>query len=605
MARDIRQSTTAGDEPETNGCVEGELGIMRGEARSILKSSRLPTTYWPLAIRAASESRFRSQLRGMGIPVAQPLPFGLKAYAHQKRWHRTSNWQSPKQLVTLLGPAAYMAMTSGGYYAELPNGRCILTTAVIVPTSSKSTQQRMESVADLGNQNQEAGHEGEACFEENLLDEEPLLPPSSPEILHDAITEVEVEPMQTAGLGERQRFPKTTGLTHRLHGKQTILHNEVAIPTVASLALRARGESEVAVAMKEGFLCDQWQQDLVWMLFQHQALSQVCQELVLDIQEGIERSWMGKVLEKAQSEVKVLEGRLKALQGVEQEQQEATAQVLQTKTVSMAEVKEHYKEWTEPFQEEYQTLIKTVIKPLSASQAREEIGTATKVQRVPGKLVATIKPPSKKRGRIVACGNYADQATSQTSASGLDTICIRAMVRVAADRRWSLTSTDVRQAFLNAPRVEKEGHLTLVDPPKLLQTMGITTRRLREDQWMKPTSWTMDYLWVGFTIFEIEKEEAPTTPLPSQAASSTRPTDPTTEGQVRAGERDDLSSRSLSYAPVVQNTSHGPILNVTVNLHGISSPVEVHHSTMTTADTAESDLDDYELVLEESNHDQH
>ena len=481
LSRDLRQSTTAGDEPQTNGRVECELGIIRGEARSILKSSRLPTTYWPLAIRAASESRFRSQLRGLGVPVAQPLPFGLKAYAHQKRWHRTSDWQSPKQLVTLLGPAADMTMTSGGYYAELPNGRCILTTAVIVPTSSKSTQQRLDSVADLGGQNQEdqrgemeAEREGEIWFDENIIEEEPLHNPHSPEILHEAITEVEVEPIQTAGLGERQRFPKTTGLTHRLHGKQTVLNTEVAIPTVASLALRTRGESEAAVAMKEGILCDQWQQDLVWMLFQHQSLSQVCQELVLDIQEGIERSWMGKVLEKAQSEVKVLEGRLKALQGVEQEQQEATAQVLQTKTVSMAEVKENYKEWTEPFQEEYQTLIKTVIKPLSASQAREEIGTATKVQRVPGKLVATVKPPSKKRGRIVACGNYADQATSETSASGLDTICIRAMVRVAADRGWSLTSTDVRKAFLNAPRVEKEGHLTLVDPPRLLQTMGIT-----------------------------------------------------------------------------------------------------------------------------------
>ena len=120
-------------------------------------------------------------------------------------------------------------------------------------------------------------------------------------------------------------------------------------------------------------------------------------------------------------------------------------------------------------------------------------------------------------------------------------------------------------------------------------------RRLREDEWMKPTTWTMDYLWVGFTIFEIEKDEAPTS-QPSQAASSMGPRDPTTEGQARTGDGDELSSRNLAYAPVMQNTSHGPIVNVTVNLHGISSPVDVHHSTMTSADTAESDLEDYELV---------
>ena len=263
--------------------------------------------------------------------------------------------------------------------------------------------------------------------------------------------------MQSSGVGEPQRFPKTHGLTHRLHGKQTVIPKSAAIPTIAYLALRARGEDEVDAEEEEFFreLGDQWQQDVGWMLFQHKALSQVCQELVLDIQEGIESVLTSGVLEKVQGEVRILEGRLKAIQGVEQEK-EAENQVLQTKTVSMMEVKEKYKEWIEPFDEEYQTLIKTVIKPLSASQAREEIGRAEKVQRVPGKLVATIKPPSKKRGRIVACGNYAEQATSETSASGLDTICIRAMVRIAADRKWSLTSTDVRKAFLNAPRLRRK-----------------------------------------------------------------------------------------------------------------------------------------------------
>ena len=488
LARDVRQSTTAGDEAATNGRVESELGVIRGEARSLLKSSGLAMSYWPMAVRAASEARFRSQLRAMGVPTVTPLPFGIKAYAHQKRWHRTSDWESPKQLVTLLGPAADMTMSSGGYYAELANGKFILTTAVIVPASSRTSRNLVESVADLPNLIQEVhrGESGEVQGEDDqqqrearaeldIFDDEAPGDFQPQGLLEEIVTELVVDPMQSSGVGEPQRFPKTHGLTHRLHGKQTVIPKSAAIPTIAYLALRARGEDEVDAEEEEFFreLGDQWQQDVGWMLFQHKALSQVCQELVLDIQEGIESVLTSGVLEKVQGEVRILEGRLKAIQGVEQEK-EAENQVLQTKTVSMMEVKEKYKEWIEPFDEEYQTLIKTVIKPLSASQAREEIGTAEKVQRVPGKLVATIKPPSKKRGRIVACGNYAEQATSETSASGLDTICIRAMVRIAADRKWSLTSTDVRKAFLNAPRVEKEGHLTLVDPPKLLQTMGIT-----------------------------------------------------------------------------------------------------------------------------------
>ena len=133
LARGARQTTTAGDEAATNERVESELGIVRGDARSLFKSSGLALSYWPLAIRATSEARFRSQLHGMGVPAATPIPFGIEAYAHQKRWHRTSDWESPKQMVTLLGPAADMTMSSGGYYAELANGKLILTTAVIVP----------------------------------------------------------------------------------------------------------------------------------------------------------------------------------------------------------------------------------------------------------------------------------------------------------------------------------------------------------------------------------------------------------------------------------------------------------------------------------------
>lgn len=160
----------------------------------------------------------------------------------------------------------------------------------------------------------------------------------------------------------------------------------------------------------------------MWMLFQQRALSQVAQELVLDIQEGIEGALMGSVLEKIQCETKILEGRLKAIQGIEQEQEvKEDSQVLQTKTVSMQEVKENYMDWKAPFQEEYETLKKTVIMPLSASEVRKEIGLATKVQRVPGKPVATVKPPFKRRGCIVACGNFAEQPTSETFASGLDT----------------------------------------------------------------------------------------------------------------------------------------------------------------------------------------
>ena len=53
--------------------------------------------------------------------------------ARQKPWHRTSAWEAPNIPVRLWGPASDLSLTSGGYYAEKSDGRCIRTTAIIVP----------------------------------------------------------------------------------------------------------------------------------------------------------------------------------------------------------------------------------------------------------------------------------------------------------------------------------------------------------------------------------------------------------------------------------------------------------------------------------------
>ena len=123
-------------------------------------------------------------------------------------------------------------------------------------------------------------------------------------------------------------------------------------------------------------------------------------------------------------------------------------------------------------------------------------------------------------------------------------------------------------------------------------------RRLREDQWKKPTTWMMDYLWVGFTIFEIEKDEAQQTPFTGHAASSVEPPVSTGDESRRTRDQDDSWLGRSSYAPAVQNTSHGPIVNVTVNVNSIPNPVEIRQSTTTRGEESGSDLDGYEMVFE-------
>ena len=262
-----------------------------------------------------------------------------------------------------------------------------------------------------------------------------------------------------------------------MHGKHTVLPDGQVAPALRQLVLRAGGESGDGKLSEEQAL---WLRNLKksvdesdkLTLLQHRALEEAVQQLISEVNEGIGAEWNGPIIKKVREEQRILEGYLKSVQACESEIIEQEA--LQTKTVAMQEVRNAYQEWTKPFQEEYNDLVKTVIQPLDATELKSILDGSSKVERVPGKMVATIKPPSKKRGRIVACGNFISHPPGETSASGLDCIALRAVLRKAAHENWGIASTDVRRAFLNAPRLEKGGGITLVDPPMLLQKMGIT-----------------------------------------------------------------------------------------------------------------------------------
>ena len=254
---------------------------------------------------------------------------------------------------------------------------------------------------------------------------------------NNIVVEVEMLPDQPSS--QFQRFPKTQRLTHRLHGKQTFSPSS---PALRLLNYDAGGEDVDPAELTSKEFREDLRCEVGMMLSQHRGLETVAKELVADFKEGIGEGTTDKVFDRVKKEMGRLEATLKTIQEVEQKLD--IEEVLQTKTISMQEVKENYKEWVEPFEEEYQTLVRTVIQPMSREQAQREMAGSTHVQRVPGKLVATVEPPFKKRGRIVVCGNFAGAATSETSASGLNTVCIRALIRVAADRNWSLV-------FINRP----------------------------------------------------------------------------------------------------------------------------------------------------------
>ena len=105
------------------------------------------------------------------------------------------------------------------------------------------------------------------------------------------------------------------------------------------------------------------------------------------------------------------------------------------------------------------------------------------------KAVATVKPPGKRKGRVVVCGNYAEEKAEDVSVGGICSMALRATVHTAAVRGWSIGTVDVKAAFLQAPRRDN-GKVAVVKPPNLVRQLGL----VGADEW-----WRVNCALYGFT----------------------------------------------------------------------------------------------------------
>ena len=207
--------------------------------------------------------------------------------------------------------------------------------------------------------------------------------------------------------------------------------------------------------------------------------------------------------------------------------------VLQTYTVSLTEVKKDIHLWKEPLQAEMEALVSSgTIRRVRVDQLVDEPGY-DKMEVAPAKIVPTIKSPSgKRKARIVICGNMVHPAghvkpsqlpdggghgchrprgvaspavqspgdgkdpngggvgkpggdgpagATDLYAGGVDSTALRCVLRKAAGASWSLASTDVRGAFLLAPRSQTRRQLLVVEPPRLLTSTGLIPA---EERWI-------------------------------------------------------------------------------------------------------------------------
>ena len=172
--------------------------------------------------------------------------------------------------------------------------------------------------------------------------------------------------------------------------------------------------------------------------------------------------------------------------------EEPEEEILQTKIVSPAEVKQKVEKWKKAIEAEIESLFHTK-KALRLAE-KEELKKLMKEQGVvplPSKVIFTLKPDGnnpqgKRKCRIVACGNYAaPEEEANYFAAGADAASLRLVLALGARRGWGGYNMDVRTAFLNAPwkgerrfedsDEEGESKPAIIKPPGILVTLGYFT----------------------------------------------------------------------------------------------------------------------------------
>ena len=473
--RDILQTSTAGDESAGNGRCESELGIIQAQTRVQLRAAGLEANWWPLALRHTVEQRQRDQMASMGITLPPLIPFGTECFAKLKRWHRR-DWDHPFEKIRVLGPAMGMSTTSKGYYIQsLSSGKFMRSTVVVVPgTLPDVLPQLPEPSPDDYAPSYLPEDEAEDHLQDDVEEPMEICPEEVVQQLHADQGGAEV---QVHVLNPRHQVVPTPGELHladgsrprRLHGKQ---HVDLLPPSVSKLLWTTTGGSGLDSVVDHELSGEQQLQKpeirryldhlQQLCLLQHHELCRLRRE---ETQVG-DYDMMGETLKDIDDEVQRLEGALRGLAKLEPMVKEQ--ETLVTKTLTLDEVRRELEEWKEPIKSEYESLLKhKAIEPINKEQY-QELQRTHDIEVIPGKLVATIKPPFKRKARLVACGNQASKnEDAEVAAGGLCTVCTRSLVSKAAQNEWGCATVDVKTAFLQAPRREEKGKLTLVTPPAI------------------------------------------------------------------------------------------------------------------------------------------
>ena len=194
----------------------------------------------------------------------------------------------------------------------------------------------------------------------------------------------------------------------------------------------------------------------------------------LDKEEALEKAWPTtgdqqsmEVIARIGEQCKDIEKRIEEHEALQEAEEE---EVLVNQPVPLEEVRRNLPQWKEALKKEYDSLRGYgAIRPIGTKEYAELQEQYEVVESLPTMLVAVKKPPMKLKARVVACGNHAQEATGCTTAGGVDTVVVRTLVSLAAHKDLTILTSDIKTAFLQAPRRLTPGRITILTPPAILR----------------------------------------------------------------------------------------------------------------------------------------
>jgi len=457
--RNILHSFTAGNDPQSNGHCEAEVCQLKRRTRLLLHVASQENTSWPQAMRYATEERLRTQLEALGTPTPKMIPYHSKVLVKRKRWHEQGNHLAqPFVEARVLCPSPHM---TSGWMVESAKDKQVLHAREAIlpdPVGDLAQLQLEEQEANtkppfrfVGKQPMPVKPPFKISWPRSDRGGEPLEPDLENLRFEEKEDENEKK-HELFGEGDLQEFEELFGEETGNDGKRAVKAMCCGEGTGSVV------KTERLEVLEQGMNCMHTNavtnlKSLLDVVPTTRSLGELC---------GWEMQWITKQrewLEHDLATIRELQNRqtvrLCGLQ-VTEESMQGQGEVLQTTTVPLSEVRRELPEWKNAMMNEYRSLVHETraIEPVELSSLDSE-----NVEFVPGKLVTVGKAGpqgGKKKCRAVVCGNLLqndlDPAPGGLYASGADGVLIRATLAHSVQKGWGIGTTDIRTAFLLAPR---------------------------------------------------------------------------------------------------------------------------------------------------------